>query len=102
MWVVAELPISSNPMPAEFLGQLRATNTICVVEEHVERGGVGPEVAMMLVKAGIAPARFIHLHALAHLYERYGSQGYLRKKSKLDVTSLLTALSIEPVPAAAH
>lgn len=102
MWVVAELPIASNPMPDELLGQLRAANTICVVEEHVERGGVGPEVAMILIKAGIAPARFVHLHALAHLYERYGSQGFLRKQSRLDVASLLTALSIEPVPAAAH
>ncbi len=95
LWVVAELPIASHPMPAPLLAQLRAAQTVCVVEEHVERGGVGPEMAMFLLKSGIAPARFVHLHALAHLYERYGSQGFLRKQSKLDAASLLQALEIE-------
>lgn len=96
MWVVSELPISHNPMPTELLNQLRSAKTICVVEEHVERGGVGPEVAVILLKAGITPAKFIHLHALAHLYERYGSQSFLRKQSRLDVESLISALSIDP------
>ncbi len=95
LWVVTELPLSSNPMPDELVSQLRAAHTVCVAEEHVERGGVGPEIAMALIKAGILPRKFVHLHALAHLYDRYGSQGFLRKQSKLDAASLLKALDIE-------
>jgi transketolase len=95
MWVVSELPLSRNPMPTELLHQLRRVKTVCVVEEHVERGGVGAEVALILIKTGIGLEKFIHLYALSHLYDRYGSQVFLRKQSKLDVASLLSALSIE-------
>ncbi|MCJ0761868.1 transketolase family protein [Variovorax terrae] len=95
LWVVTELPISCNPMPAALLAQLKRAKSVCVVEEHVERGGVGPEIAMALIKAGILPAKFVHLYALAHLYERYGSQGFLRKQSRLDPASLLLALAID-------
>jgi transketolase len=95
MWVVSELPLSLNPMPTELLRQMRRVKTVCVVEEHVERGGVGAEVALILIKTGIGLEKFIHLYALSHLYDRYGSQVFLRKQSKLDVASLLSALSIE-------
>lgn len=95
LWVVGELPIHSNPMPQALLQQLHAAKIVCVAEEHVERGGAGSELALIMVKTGIAPRKFIHLHALAHIYDRYGSQSYLRKRSKLDVASLLNALEIE-------
>jgi transketolase len=95
LWVACELPLKSNPPPLALLSQLRVAEVVCVVEEHVERGGLGQDVAMELLQRQISPRKFVHLHALTHLYDRYGSQSFLRKKSQLDVQSLLRAIDIE-------
>lgn len=91
-WAVTELPIARNPLPAELLRQLQGSSVLCVAEEHVQRGGFASEFALHLAELGIPIPRLIHLHALAHHYERYGSQPYLRRQSKLDPMSMLAAL----------
>jgi transketolase len=63
-----------------------------VAEEHVQRGSVGAELAVILLTAGVGIDRFQHLYAKAHHYERYGSQGFLRLKSQLDPVSMQQAL----------
>ena len=92
LWAVAELPLSMHPMPKELVLQIARAQFVCVAEEHVARGGVGSELALHFALTGSMPQRMIHLHALAHHYERYGSQSYLRVQSKLDPQSLLLAL----------
>jgi transketolase len=92
LWALAELPVLWESMPAPLQAQLQSQKRVCVVEEHVARGGVGAELALLLVKRGIAPQRFFHLCAQAHIYERYGSQTFLRKQSQLDVAALLSVL----------
>jgi len=94
LWVVAELPLELNPMPDELLAQLHATPLLCVAEEHVRRGGVGSELALLLADRGMAMPRFVHLHARAHHYERYGSQMFLRRQAGLDPNSMLAALNL--------
>ena len=93
LWAVAELPLEGNPLPAALLQQIEGGPGVCVAEEHVRRGGFGSELALHLAGLGILPARFTHLFARAHQYERYGSQGYLRKQSGLDAASLLAAVA---------
>ncbi len=93
LWVVAELPIELNPLPAELLAQIEKTPTLCVVEEHVRHGGFGSDLLLDLAGRGIAVRRFRHLYARAHHFDRYGSQAYLRKLSGLDVDSMLAALA---------
>jgi transketolase len=93
LWAVAELPLERNPMPDELLSQLRHAPAVCVAEEHVRRGGFGSEVALFLADRGLAVRRFVHLYAKAHHFERYGSQGYLRRLSGLDAETLLAVLA---------
>jgi transketolase len=95
LWAVAEMPLEQNPLPAELLEQISRTPVLCVVEEHVQRGSFGAELALFLMQNGIATRRFIHLYARSHHYERYGSQGYLRRLSGLDPDSVLSALTVE-------
>lgn len=92
LWAVSELPLAENPMPSELRAQLERCSILCVAEEHVRRGGFGSELALALLDAGFSIQRFVHLHARAHHYERYGSQSYLRRLSGLDAQSLLAAL----------
>jgi len=92
LWVIAELPLEENPLPDNLLHQIKGGPGLCVVEEHVRRGGFGSELLLYLANIGVLPTRFTHLFARAHHYERYGSQGYLRKQAGLDVTSMLSVV----------
>lgn len=90
LWAVAEMPIA--PLPPELLTQLEHCANLLIAEEHVRRGGLGAEMLLYLAGQGIAIPKFTHLYAQAHHFERYGSQNFLRRESKLDVNSLLTAM----------
>ena len=92
LWAVAELPLEHNPLPMVLLEQIKDSDHLCVAEEHVARGSFASELLLHLAHRGAMPGHFVHLYARAHHYERYGSQGYLRKQSQLDVPSLLVAL----------
>lgn len=92
MWAVAELPVRLPQIPREFLRSLQAGRPLCVAEEHVAHGSVAGQLLLALAGDGVGVSRVRHLHALAHHYDRYGSQGWLRRQSGLDPDSLLAAL----------
>lgn len=93
LWVVGLLPIEHYPVPIEFLQQLARADALLVVEEHVARGGFASELALHLALRGLAPRRFQHLCARSARYERYGSQGYLRRQSGLDPDAVSAAIA---------
>jgi transketolase len=92
LWAVAELPITQSPMPSELITQIKNTPSLCVAEEHVQRGGFASELLLYLASQQIPVPRFEHLYARAHHFERYGSQAFLRRQSGLGVDSLLSVL----------
>lgn len=92
LWIVSELPIEQNPLPAELLIQLENSSCLCVAEEHVRHGGFGSDLLLHLAEKNIAVRRFLHLYARAHHFDRYGSQNFLRRQSALDVDSMLAVL----------
>jgi transketolase len=91
LWAISELPVALNPPPAELLAHIARAGRVCVVEEHVERGGFAAEFALHMLRNGLAP-KVAPLCARAHHYARYGSQTYLRKESGLDPANLLSTL----------
>lgn len=92
LWAVTELPARLPDIPRELLQALQAGRPLCVAEEHVAQGGVASQMLLALAGAGVGVSRLRHFHATAHHYERYGSQGWLRRQSGLDPDSVLTAL----------
>lgn len=92
LWAVAELPCDPHSLPGPLLQGISAAGTLCVAEEHVAHGGFGQALAALLMAGGVLPRRFVHLHALSHVYTRHGSQAYLRRRSRLDPAALLDAL----------
>jgi len=94
VWLLSELPITD--IPSEFISDLKRSNKLVVVEEHVAAGGAGQAVAARLLSDGNAPRRFIHLHATAEVPHRYGSQKYHRKACGIDPQSVLEACAREP------
>jgi transketolase len=87
IWLLSELPPAA--WPAEFSGDLRRSNHLIVVEEHIQHGGAGEMIAHRLMIAGEAPRRFTHRTACGETTGRYGSQKYHRRECGLDPESVL-------------
>jgi transketolase len=94
LWALAELGLDRNPPPDLLLQRMTGGPGVCVVEEHVQQGGVGAALALYLAQSGRHVKRFVTSNALAHHYERYGSQKYLRAMSRLDPESVLKTLNL--------
>lgn len=93
LWVVTELPLKHNPLPVALIEQISSAQSLCVIEEHVCRGGIGSEIALLLLEKKIKIDTFQHLYAKSHSYATYGSQNFLRSKSGIDIKSALTAVA---------
>jgi transketolase len=93
LWVVTELPLEQNPVPAEIIDQLSASGSLCVVEEHVRHGGLASELALQIVENNWPIGVFHHLYARAHHYSSYGSQNFLRAQSRIDIHNLMSIVA---------
>lgn len=92
LWVVCELPLASNPLPERLLQQIDRARSVVVAEEHVAHGGFASELALNLMLSGVAARQLKHLCARQHTFDRYGSQGYLRRATGLDPATLQSVL----------
>ena len=93
LWIVTELPLEKNPLPSELIEQISNSAGLCVVEEHVRHGGLGSEIALILLKQQLRVNTFHHLYARAHHYATYGSQKFLRAQSHLDINSVMSVVA---------
>ncbi len=92
IWVASELPLHAETVPADFLNAVRESGTLGVWEEHVANGGAGQMLALMLMRIGLHPRRFLHFHAKGYLSGRYGSQNFHRAENGLDPSSVLAEI----------
>lgn len=90
LWVLSELPIGE--VPAEFLADLKRSDHLLVVEEHVAQGGAGQMLAYHLLKMGQAPGQFTHRAAMGYPSGLYGSQKFHRAECGLDAESVVALL----------
>ena len=91
LWVLTELPVGE--MPVEFLADIRRTDSLFVVEEHVPQGGAGRMIAHRLLETGCAPRQFAIRGAAGYVSGLYGSQKFHRQESGLDAPALVALLS---------
>jgi transketolase len=91
-WVVSELPLSRTVPPDELVEQIVRCGRVCVIEEHVAHGGIGAMLSQWLLETGVRLARYNHLCARGYPSEHYGSQGYHRRDSGLDPSSIRHAI----------
>ncbi len=78
-----------KPLEIEFLIEIIQSEKILVVEEHVERGGLGSALLEGFNKFGKAKI-FNHVYVEETMISKTGSQNYLRGQSKMDVPQLET------------
>jgi len=92
LWAIAELPLVWEDLPPALIERISAGSELCVAEEHVRHGGLASDLLLLLADHGIAVRSFKHLYARARRGDRYGSQAYLRKQSRLDVETMLSTV----------
>jgi transketolase len=85
IFAVSEMPLYE--LPVEFTESIRKTGKVLVVEEHVSRGGLGENLALLLING--AGCRLVHKCALGYPDGTYGSQAYHQRMCGLDPDSLL-------------
>ncbi len=90
LWVLTELPITG--VPEEFLADLRRSEHLFVVEEHVTHGGAGQMIAHHLLQIGAAPRRFTYRAAQGCRSGLYGSQKFHRRECGLDAAAIVAQL----------
>jgi transketolase len=91
-WVCSELPLSSNPLPDQLVSQIIKSKNLSVIEEHVAQGSLASTIAMYLLSRTIQIAHFKHFCAKKHVYDRYGSQRFLREQSELNPDFIISSI----------
>lgn len=92
LWVLTELPITVKMIPDDLIIDLRRSNHLFVIEEHVAQGGVGQMIARCLMIMGEAPSRFTHHCASGYISGLYGSQKFHRRECGLDPEGIVAVL----------
>jgi len=88
LWLVSELPLTSNEVPASLAARIADAGCLCIIEEHVGHGGLGSMMCQWLVESQVRLRAFEHVHALGYPSALSGSQDYLRQQSGLDSDSI--------------
>jgi transketolase len=92
LWAAAQLPIERNPPPPLLIERIAADGRLYIGEEHVAHGGFAEQFTAHLVYSGVVLRDVRSLHALKHVYEAYGSQRFLRERSRIDAAAMLALL----------
>jgi transketolase len=89
VFVVSELPVGD--INEELKQSIKKTGKLLIMEEHVQRGGIGEHLAQKLLSAQIT-CSFEHLFAVGYPGGLYGSQSYHQQQCGLDAESLLLTI----------
>ncbi len=85
LFVITEIPIPN--FSSELQESIKKTGKLLVVEEHVQRGGLGENLAELVLESGLS-CQYQHLFAKGYPNGLYGSQKYHQKLSSLDPDSI--------------
>ena len=89
LFVVSELPLVE--ITEELESSIKKTKKLIVLEEHVRRGGLGENLASLLLEKSIN-CKYIHLFAKGYPNGLYGSQSYHQKVSGIDTNSIVNTI----------
>ncbi len=81
IWGISELPL--DKLPTDFLLDIDSTKKLVVIEEHVKQGGVGQQLASLVIESGVLLEKFSHKYAKGYRSKIYGSQNFHRIESGL-------------------
>jgi transketolase len=89
VFVISELPLDN--INEELKQSIKKTGKLLIIEEHVQRGGVGEHLAQKLLSLQIT-CSFKHLFAIGYPDGLYGSQSYHQQQCGLDAESIVLTI----------
>jgi transketolase len=93
-WTLSTLPVLPGSFPTELMSDIKKSQVVVFVEEHVQIGGAGSQIVSALSVEGVRLPKIIFACAKQNHSGLYGSQNYLRRVSQIspeDVSSLIEA-----------
>ncbi len=91
LFTILSVPIIE--MNEKLLKSISQARKVIVIEEHVERGGLGEHILSLLAKRNIHLLKFLSLHAKGYPSKLYGSQAFHQKESGLDAENIKKEIS---------
>jgi transketolase len=89
VFVVSEMPMVA--VLEELEESITKTGRLIVIEEHVRRGGLGENLAALILEKGIK-CRYSHLYIKGYLNGLYGNRAYHLEVNGLSATSVLSEI----------
>lgn len=86
LFTVLSIPIIE--LSETLVKSISETKKIMVIEEHVERGGLGEHLLSLFAKNDIQILKFVSLHAKGYPNKLYGDQAFHQKESGLDTENI--------------
>ncbi len=86
LFTILSIPILE--LSEELLKSISKTKKIIVVEEHVQRGGLGEYLLSHFANKNIEIKRFVSLHAKGYPSKLYGNQSFHQQESGLDAMNI--------------
>jgi len=90
IFVVSEIPVLE--ITPELTESLLKTQKLIIIEEHVKRGGLGENIASLLLEKGIF-CKYTHLHIKGYTTELYGNKDYHLETNQLSISALLSEIN---------
>lgn len=86
IFTVLKIPVQE--ISGELKQSISETGNVIVLEEHVQRGGLGELLLMKMVESGIQFVNFRSLHAKGYPTKLYGNQKYYQEISGIDAGTI--------------
>jgi transketolase len=86
LFTVLTIPLPE--LSLELLQSIATTKKMMVLQEHVERGGMGEHLLSFLAKKSILLTNFVSLHAQGYPSNTYGDSSFHQQESGLDTDNI--------------
>ncbi|MGD0711495.1 MAG: transketolase C-terminal domain-containing protein [Bacteroidales bacterium] len=90
VFAISEMPLTS--LHEELKNSITKTKKLLVIEEHVKRGGLGENIASLILEDGICCV-YRHLFINGYVNGLYGSQSYHLEINGLDKKTIFLAIN---------
>lgn len=92
LFTIIRIPIFE--LDENLIKSMTETKKVIVIEEHVERGGLGEHILAKISKKRIRLDAFVNLHAKGYPSSKYGDQLFHQTESGLDPENIKKEISI--------
>ncbi len=90
VFIVSQLPLLR--LSIELTESILKTKKLIIIEEHVKRGGLGENIASILLEEGIN-CKYSHLYVKGYVSGFYGNQAYHIEENGLNATAIITEIN---------